>query len=78
MSSIEDADATETWEESGGRRRQYLDTCVKLQAALGRQIWQTNVLEADGPPPYWLTQRDRRDDWVEAAALRRRIGAAIG
>lgn len=61
----------ENWEAQGGRQREYFDACVHLQAALGRQPWQAEVIDTiDCPePPDWLTDEEKRRDWREARSL---------
>jgi hypothetical protein len=37
---------TEDWEEFGGRRRELLDAVKALDNLLGREPWQTSIMEA--------------------------------
>jgi hypothetical protein len=56
----------------------FLDTCVRLHALLGRKPWMVDVLEVDSEtPPAWMTQEDQRADWCYAHVLRLQLLAAL-
>ena len=63
----------EHWEESGGVRRQYIDTCRKLHVALGRKPWETmatDTIGEDEPDPTISNQGEHKvADWMEAREL---------
>ena len=70
--------ADEKWEDQGGRRREFLDTCVLLDRALQRKPWQVSILDADryAPPPPGDT-KDHLRGWHSAMELREALEAAL-
>ena len=77
---LDDPDAVDQWEETGGKRRAVLDISSELQRRLGRQLWEACVddtIGSDEPPEWMVTQPDRVDDWSEARSLRVALDAAI-
>ena len=68
-----DGDSMERWENDKppGRRRAYLDTTSKLHALLGRQPWQTEIVDTcDQDAPSSWVRANQMDDWHEARATR--------
>jgi hypothetical protein len=73
---IEAAGDHERWENEGGRRREWHDTAVALHSALGRTLWQHDVIDVyDGAPPDWAVKNGLEciGDWEEARDIRRRL-----
>jgi len=71
------ADRDETFEDKGGRRREYLDTRCALDSALGLKPWETSPVDADSEtPPDWMRNDCQRCEyWQKAWALRSEIVA---
>lgn len=74
---IEDAGASEKWEENGGRRNEYFDIKTALHNALGLKVHEPSPLDTFGPPPEWMTRPDERADWRKADVLYKRIEAVL-
>ena len=74
-------DATGQWEEDGGKRRQYLDTCHELHTLLGRKPWQESVDDTIGcdVPPDWMVRQtpNRLADWASVREIRRALDGAV-
>jgi hypothetical protein len=65
---LHDNHDTETWEEDGGRRREYLDAASQLHSLLGRKPWQTCVMDCvdvETAPGYIREV----NDWETARAI---------
>jgi hypothetical protein len=70
-------DASEAWEEEGGKRREYLNLSVELHRALALKIWELSPLgvaddndDTDEPGSVRNT--------AQAVKLRRELLAALG
>jgi hypothetical protein len=81
--AIMDSGEWALWEAEGGRRREAMELCARLNAALRRRPWQFDIMFASEiPAPDWMTDWQRRLDYgrahnihrqlVEAAEARRR------
>jgi hypothetical protein len=79
------AGADKTWEAQGGRRREFLDTCNALDAALGLSVDERGPLSChDGLPPRWVVRAAELDSekhilegWKQAVETRRLLVAAL-
>lgn len=72
LSEIFDDDDHRTWEEDGGRRREFLGANSLLDALAHRAPWQTSVIDAifhcpDGPPAWERNTAER--DWAGARSI---------
>jgi len=67
------------WEDQGGKRREYLDTCRAMRAALGRKPWEAQILDTVGydKPPSWMTDADHIADWLRARDIGRELERAM-
>jgi hypothetical protein len=74
-------DLDETWEEDGGRQREYHELCVALRIALGmKPLWEPCPLDVDedGTLPEWMTDPAEIRRERKAIALRRALLEEIG
>jgi hypothetical protein len=62
----------ETFEDKGGRRREYLDANGALDSALGVKPWETSPVDVNSEtPPDWLLNNPFQCEcWRKAWALR--------
>lgn len=76
-------DASEVWEEQGGRRREYLEAKSVLHRMLKRRPWQVDLMDCDSDqPPGWIAKRGEAygmnaRSWTEARQLRLSIERAV-
>jgi hypothetical protein len=78
---IQKAGASETWEEEGGRRAEFLDITKRLDIVLLRRGWhEVSVFDdLDGDPPAYMVARDGGtfNGWWTGQELQRELQAAL-
>ena len=63
----------EAWEDEGGRRREYLDKSLALEAALDLRPHEMSPLDSGPEPPSYGHGTGYYQSWPQAYELRRQI-----
>src|SRR5262245_41409584 len=73
---IQSSEKDMRWEDEGGRRREYYNTCTVLHRLLGRMVWMYQVVDVDPDnKPFDLPEADLAD-WHGAVKARLALEAA--